>query len=195
MPNLEALLRQGRRIRTIGIDDGPFERGQRSNVVVVGAVCAATRFEGLLTTSVRPDGFNATKRLISMICESKFSDQLHAILLDGITLGGFNVVDISALNQATGRPVIAVTRRKPDLEAVYRVANKLTNSARRRRTMDVAGPLHVGESVCFQVCGLEPEVAAAVLTAVTDTGNLPESLRLAHLIARGIVLGESGNRA
>lgn len=195
MPDLESLLRQGRRIRTIGIDDGPFVRGQRADVVVVGAVCASTRFEGLLTTRVRPDGFNATKRLISMVCESKFSDQLHAILLDGITLGGFNVIDISALSQATGRPVIAVTRRKPDLEAVYRVVDKLTNSARRRRTMDVAGPVHSGDNVCFQVCGLEPEVAAAVLTDVTDTGYVPESLRLAHLVARGIVLGESGNRA
>ncbi len=195
MPDLEALLRQGRRIRTIGIDDGPFERGQRADVTVVGAVCAATRFEGLLTTRVRPDGFNATKRLISMIGESKFCDQLHAILLDGITLGGFNVVDLGALYDATGRPVIAVTRREPDLDAVYRVADKLTNPARRRRMMAVAGPLHAGDSVCFQAYGLEPEVASAVLNAVTDTGNLPESLRLAHLIARGIVLGESGNRA
>lgn len=195
MPDLEHLLINQRRVRTIGIDDGPFKRGQRKDVLVVGTVCANTRFEGLLTTRVRPDGFNATDRLIRMVGESKFYDQVHAGLIDGVTLGGFNVVDIARLSQALKRPVISVMRRRPDLEAVFRVMERLTHSARRRRLIDAAGPVLEGDQVFFQVQGAAPGVAAHLLRSVTDRGHIPEPLRLAHLIGSGVVTGESGRRA
>ena len=195
MANLSSLLQRNRRIRVVGVDDGPFVRGQRKNVAVFGAVCSGTRFEGLLTTQVRPDGFNATARLIEMISNSKFNDQLHAVLLDGITLGGFNVIDMDALCEALGYPVIAVMRKSPDFDAVYRVVEKLPNPRRRRRQMAAAGPVHEGDRVFFQAKGADPSVVAAILKRLTDVGNVPEPLRVAHLIGSGVVLGESGKRA
>ena len=195
MPDLSSLLQRNRRIRVLGVDDGPFVRGQRKSVSVFGAVCAATRFEGLLTTKVRPDGFNATARLIDMISNSKFNDQLHAVLLDGITLGGFNVVDLGALHDALGYPVIAVMRKSPDFDAVYRVVDKLSSSQRRRRQMAAAGPVFEGDRVFFQVRGSEPQLVVDLLRWLTDVGHVPEPLRIAHLIGAGVVLGESGKRA
>ena len=123
---LETLLRRGRRIRTLGVDDGPFLRGGHADVLVVGAVYSAAQFEGLLSTKVRPDGFNSTDRLIRMIVGSKFHRQLHLLLLDGITLGGFNIVNLPDLAEATGIPAVAVTRRRPDLAAVASALNNLS---------------------------------------------------------------------
>ena len=195
MANLTSLLDRDRRIRVLGIDDGPFVRGQTKNVLVVGAVCAGTRFEGLLTTHVRPDGFNATRRLAKMITNSKFHEQLHVVLLDGITLGGFNVVDVGALHGALGIPVITVMRRHPDFDAVFGVVDKLSNPSRRRRQMATAGPVFEGEQVFFQTRGAEPKVVIELLRRLTDVGHVPEALRVAHLIASGVVAGESGRRA
>jgi endonuclease V-like protein UPF0215 family len=47
----------------------------------------------------------------------------------------------------------------------------------------------------FQVRGLEPTLVPPLLERLTDQGHVPEALRLAHLIARAIVTGESGRRA
>lgn len=192
---LETLLRRGRRIRTLGVDDGPFLRGARADVLVVGAVYSAGQFEGLLSTKVRPDGFNSTDRLVRMIVGSKFHRQLHLLMLDGITLGGFNVVDLPNLSDATGIPAVAVTRRPPDLTAVSAALTKLSSQHRRARILRRAGPIHRVGSLAYQVAGIEPELAGRVIRRSVVQGCLPECLRAAHLIASGVVVGESGRRA
>jgi endonuclease V-like protein UPF0215 family len=192
---LRELVRRGRRLRTLGIDDGPFERRRRGDVLVVGAVYSAWEFEGLISTRVRQDGFNATRRLIAAIRGSKFQAQLHMVMLDGITLGGFNVVDLPALAEAVAIPCAAVVRREPDLAAVAAVARRLSNPGRRLRALARAGPIHRAGDVCFQVAGAAPEVARAAIRASVVRGVLPECLRGAHLIASGLVTGESGRRA
>jgi endonuclease V-like protein UPF0215 family len=193
--NLRTLLDRHRRIRTVGIDDGPFERGSRRRVLVVGAVYSSFEFEGLLTTSVTPDGCDATARLARMIAGSKFHAQLHLVMLDGITLGGFNVVDLPDLAEAIGLPCVAVMRRSPDLEAVNVALSRLSRAAERRALMDRAGPIHRAGVLAFQAAGVEPAVAASVLAASVLHGHVPECLRAAHLIASGIATGQSSHRA
>jgi len=182
-------------VPTVGLDDAPFVRGSRAAVPVAGVVCAGTRFEGLVWGRVRPDGWNATAALRRMLEGGKFLPQLHAVLLDGITLGGFNVVDLDALSQALGKPCIAFVRRAPDLCAVERALQKLPNPARRLAILRRAGEIHAGPPFVFQVRGADASFAAEVLGRVTDTGRVPEPLRLAHLIAAAVVRGESGHRA
>jgi hypothetical protein len=38
---------QGCRVNARGFDDGPFLRGARGSVLLVGAVCAGTRLDGI----------------------------------------------------------------------------------------------------------------------------------------------------
>jgi endonuclease V-like protein UPF0215 family len=47
----------------------------------------------------------------------------------------------------------------------------------------------------FQVCGGEVEEVAGLLARVTDQGQVPEALRLAHMIGSAVMMGESGRRA
>jgi endonuclease V-like protein UPF0215 family len=52
--------RSGRRIsRVVVFDDAPFARNHRGDVLVVGAVFAADRLDGVIATKVRRDGANA----------------------------------------------------------------------------------------------------------------------------------------
>lgn len=192
---LETLLRRGRRVRTLGIDDSPFTPGSRRDVLVVGAVYSAGAFEGLLSTRVRQDGRNATDRLLQMISGSKFQPQLHMVLLDGITLGGFNVVDLPLLASGLGLPCAAVMRRRPDLPAIRQALQSLPNSRARWRLVQRAGTLHRAGPLWFQVAGATPAAAAEVIRLSVQHGKLPECLRAAHLIGSGVVTGESGKRA
>jgi hypothetical protein len=55
--------------------------------------------------------------------------------------------------------------------------------------------VHLRAPFAFQVQGAEPGTAAEALARLTDRGNVPEPLRLAHLVGAAVVRGESGRRA
>ena len=99
-------------MNTIGFDDAPFERDYRGDVTVVGVVCARARVDGIVTTRVRRDGANATDRLAETVETSGFKKHLNAVLLQGIAVGGFNVIDIHTLHARLGLPVLVVARRR-----------------------------------------------------------------------------------
>ncbi|MEL6105505.1 MAG: DUF99 family protein [Planctomycetota bacterium] len=193
---LEALLSRGKRIRAIGFDDADHRGMERGSAVnVAGIVCAATRFEGMLWGELAKDGTDSTDVLGRMLSGSKFARQLHLILLDGITFGGCNVVDLPRLSMETDLPVVAVMRRHPDLKSFHHVVDMLPDADERRRCVQAAGEIHERDGFVFQVVGEEPDVTARVLGKLTHQGKVPEALRLAHLIGSAVALGESGCRA
>lgn len=182
-------------LRAIGFDDGPFQKTPGARVPLVGAVCAGTRFEGMVFGHVRRDGQNATRVVESLLVGGKFLPQLHLILFDGIAFGGFNVVDLPRLATTLGRPCVAVMRRAPDFDAIALALQRLPRADERLRLMRAAGPVHQRGGFVFQVHGADPGEVAAALGRITDHGRVPEALRLAHLIGRAVALGESGRRA
>ncbi len=189
--------RRGRRIsHVVGFDDAPFDRSHRGDVLVVGAVFAGDRLDGVISTKVRRDGANAAQRLIDCITGSKYFDQLQAILLQGIAFAGFNVVDLQRLHQATGLPVLVVARYRPDLQAIRKaLLEQVPGGARKWRLIEAAGPMEPMAALYVQRCGITPENAARLLAGLQQNSQLPEPLRVAHMIAGGVTTGESRHRA
>src|SRR5256712_13192386 len=104
--------------RFLGIDDAPF-RFSDETVPVVGVVVQAPSYiEGVLITLAEVDGHDATERIAAMVRRSRYLAGLAAILIDGTAVGGFNVIDIYALHLAVDRPVVTVTRQKPNLDCL-----------------------------------------------------------------------------
>jgi len=189
--------RRGRRIsHVVGFDDAPFERSHRGDVLVVGAVFAGNRLDGVISTKVRRDGANAAQRLIDCLAGSKYFDQLQAILLQGIAFAGFNVVDLQRLHEATGLPVLVVARYRPDLQSIRNaLLEKVRGGARKWRLIEAAGPMETMAGLYVQRCGITPENAARLLASLQQNSKLPEPLRVAHMIAGGVTTGESRHRA
>lgn len=180
----------------VGFDDAPFERAHRGDVLVVGAVFAGGRLEGVLSTQVRRDGANATMRLAECVSASRFRPQLHLILLQGIAFAGFNVVDLAALHRRTGLPVVVVVRREPDLAAIRAaLLGRVPGGVRKWRLIETAGPVEAAAGLHVQRAGISLADTAAVLSRLQVHGRLPEPLRVAHLVAGGVTTGESTHRA
>jgi hypothetical protein len=193
--NLEELLRLDRTIRVIGFDDAPFLKRSGKPVGLAGVICAGTRFEGMLWGYIEADGLDATETIDRLLTRSKFLSQLHILLLDGIAVGGFNVIDLPQLSARLQLPCVAVMRRKPNLEKIGQAIEHLPQAAQRWETIARAGEIYEYPPFYFQVCGAEPKIVASVLAKLTDRGNVPEALRLAHLIGAAFVKGESGRQA
>ncbi len=179
----------------VGFDDAPFPPDHRGDVLVVGAVYASERLDGVLSCRVRRDGTNATTRLAACIRQSRFSAQLHAVLLQGIAFAGFNVVDIHGLAAALARPVLVIARRRPNLAAIRQALLTRVRGGRRKwQLIERAGAPEEFAGVFVQRAGISAEAAATLLRRHVRHGALPEPLRTAHLIAGGVSRGESSGR-
>jgi len=164
-------------------------------VLLVGAVCARTRLDGVISGRITKDGRNAAACVAALVRGSQFDGHIRAVLLNGIAFGGFNVVDIHALARALDRPVLVVARRPPRLELIRRALIALPGGVRKWAMIEQAGPMEPVRGVYVQRAGLSLVEARDLLAATTLHGNIPEPLRMAHLIAGGIVTGKSRGRA
>jgi endonuclease V-like protein UPF0215 family len=172
---------------TVGLDDGPFAPGHRGDLDLIGAVCSGARLDGVLRTRVRRDGANATARIAGLIETSRFREHLGLVLLQGISVAGFNVVDIQGLSQRLGLPVVVVARRRPDLAAIrHALLEKVPGGRAKWRLIERAGEPREAAGVWLQCAGIGLEAAAGAVERLAVRGRIPEPLRLAHLIAGGI---------
>ncbi len=184
-------------VRVIGWDDAPFQRSDE-RVPLVGAVTrAATGYvEAVLRTEAAVDGDDATTAIAEATAGARIRPNLVAILVQNLMVGGFNTLDLPALHEATGLPVIAVARGTPDLPAVRaalvdtHIPNGRDKWARIERVVPAMIPDARGD-LTLTPCGIEPDAARKLVATTTIRGFMPEPLRLAHLIAAGWVLGES----
>jgi endonuclease V-like protein UPF0215 family len=186
-------------IRILAFDDGPFEFKSKGKDILVGTIFRGGEFmDGLLKTEIEIDGTDATKKIIDVANKSKHKD-IRVIMLNGITFAGFNTVDIEEIHNKTNLPIIVVSRKKPNLERFVASMKNLSNFEERVKCVENAGPFFSvnikNKKVYFQTHGITEKDAALILKRSATRSLIPEPLRIAHLIATGIVLGESVGRA
>ena len=213
-----------REIRILGFDDAAFELEDKKisnksksrpatakrKVPVIGVIFRGGGFlDGALRTDVTIDGLDSTDNLVRLINKTRHKRQLRVIMLDGITFGGFNIIDIQRLQKATGLPVIVFNRKMPDLARVKNALKNFRDYRKRWSLIESAGaieqcnimPRHMprGSSgvkkVYYQAVGLSDDDAEEIISISCTRGHIPEPLRAAHIIATAIVKGESSGRA
>ena len=178
--------------RVLALDDCAFTFEQ-AHVLIIGAVFrGSSQIDGVLSTTITKDGADATERLTVAINGSRHHDQLSYVLMKGITFGGLNVVNIRTLNERTGVPVIAVQRKRPNVDEFTKALARFSDG--RHEAVEAAGPLYTYGNGFFQCAGCSSDEARDVLRLTCTRSNIPEPLRVVHLIASGLS-GDSRGRA
>lgn len=183
----------------LGIDDGPFVKGQASVPLAGVLVCPPNYVEGVMISSCAVDGDDADDAILSMVNGSRFREQVRAIMIDGVALGGFNVVNIKTLSEALNAPVITVSRDQPDIGAIEKALMAHFPDWERRLSIIVqynAREVKLPEGRAFiSSVGIDDQEADALVRRCTVRGCLPEPVRLAHLVTTALVRGESKGKA
>jgi len=187
-------------IRILGIDDSPFNFHKDKRVMLIGTIFrGGSWLDGILKSEIKVDGTDATEKIIEMIRKTKHKD-LRVIMLDGLTFGGFNLVDIEEIFKKTKLPVIVIIRQMPDFERIITVLKEINKNKEdyefRLKCIKKAGkPKKVetkkGKFIYIQYIGIKFEDAKEIVKLSSTRSLIPEPIRVAHLIASGIVLGES----
>ncbi len=181
--------------RILGIDDSPFDKFRDKEALVIGTFFrGGSSLDGVMTTAAAVDGTDSTDKITRMVKKSKFYPQLQAILLNGIAVAGFNVIDIKKLHQATKIPVIVVMRSQPEAGRMKSALEKL-GMAGKASSVANAGAIHKVGRLFVQISGIRIPEAKEILDLTCTRSNIPEPIRAAHLIAAGVKLGESKGKA
>jgi len=132
-----------------------------------------------------------------MVKNTKHREQLKLIMIDGIALGGFNVVDGEKIYLETNLPVITITRKKPDMKKIEKALKKHFDDWGDRMKIINKGKteeIKLRYPIYIKHFGISKEEAIEAIKISIIRGAIPEPIRVAHLIATGIKKGESSGR-
>jgi len=181
-------------LRTVGVDDGGFQSQwspiRRHGKAILAAVLLNEYWiDDIRVGEITVDGLDATEILANLLNHWEFD----AIFLSGVSFAGFNLIDAYAIYKKFQRPVIVVSGDKPDNMAVKDALQKhFTDWEVRWRIIRKLGRIYSAAPVVaepplyFEVVGLSARSAKLMIRALAVSSRLPEPIRVARLIARGL---------
>jgi len=143
--------------------------------------------DGIVFGRATIEGDDATESILSMH-QSLARDDINCILLDGLVISMYNIIDGEKIAKETGLPVLAITfEDSKGLEGSIKHhfkkwQDKLEQYQKLGEREKVA--LKTGKSLFIRCWGLSQKRAIAILDAFTLQGSVPEPIRVAKLTAR-----------
>jgi hypothetical protein len=173
--------------RVLGVDDAGHSLDD-ATTEIIGVVHRGTEFiEDVRFGEVDVDGDDATQSVVQLHESCKNTKQIAAVIVDGISVAGFNLVDISEVSDTLEKPVVASTPNQPDRDSFTKTMEKTGNADDRIQKMPDFRQLKVEDgTMFFQAAGCTQEEAEQILRGSLIHGLTPEPVRAAHLIGRGI---------
>jgi len=183
-------------VRAVGIAES-YTPGAEESTLAAAVVRADRVLDGVAYGRCTVGGLDATASSIELL-ERLDRPDARVCLLGAVAPAWYNLVDIEAIAEATGIPVIAVTFESSDgledglgdafsgTELTARLDRYRTLPPRRAIELE-AGPdtdRRESETVYVRTAGLERADADRYVRAFTPVGGRPEPLRLARLLAR-----------
>ncbi|MEO9294037.1 MAG: DUF99 family protein [Nitrososphaera sp.] len=165
-----------------------FRKGQNKSVLAGVVMRRDLVIDGIAFGKATISGSDATDSIIAMI-QSLSRTDINCIMLDGLVISMYNIVDGERLSAATGLATLAITfEDSSGLQGAIkhhfkrgwkaRIAQYKKLGKRERVVLWTGKPLYIRR------WNLSQTDALALLDAFTLQGALPEPLKVAKLAAR-----------
>jgi endonuclease V-like protein UPF0215 family len=174
-------------IRVLGIAES-FKKSSKRSTLAGVVMRRDLVVDGMVFGGATIGGDDATDNIISMH-RSLVRDDINCILLGGLVISMYNIIDGTRVADETGLPVIAIT---------FEDSTGLSDSIRhhfaagwqsKQEQYERLGKrdriiLRTGKNLFIRFWGLSQMRAVAVLNSFTLQGSMPEPIRVAKLAAR-----------
>jgi endonuclease V-like protein UPF0215 family len=175
-------------IKTVAIDDGSFYfKERKGKALIILALFHNTFLKEIKLGKITIDGLDSTEVIIDLLKNLEFD----IIMLNSITLAGFNIIDVDKIKKSYKKPIIIVIKEKPNNKAVKEALKKHFKDWKHRwslirklrkihkaKTMENQPPLY------FEVSSLKPKSAINLMRYYCLTCRIPEPLRVTRLMAK-----------
>lgn len=182
-------------LRILGIAES-FLRTRPSSVLAGVVMRADLRMDGLAFASATVGGDDATKAVLKIHKDLDRSD-INALILSGVAVSWFNIIDIGEVFEVTGKPLVCLTyEESPGLERHIReYFPQPEEKMRRYERLGVREQvkLTTGYEVYVRALGCSAEEARILLNKFTLDGRVPEPVRVARLAARAVMRADGEN--
>lgn len=177
------------KLRVVGIEDGSFIKGVNKKALLAAVLFKGLKIKDVAFEWITVDGLDATEKAVNILERWDF----EVVMLAGVSFAGFNVINPMAVYERFQKPIIIVSRTKPDNKAVKRaLMQHFSDWKRRWEVFAKLGPIYKvkvlsGEPpLYFEAVGTEMEWASRLITSFAVCGRVPEPLRVVRIIARGL---------
>jgi uncharacterized protein len=174
-------------IRVLAIAES-FKK-QKSNSILTGVVMRKDLvIDGIIFGKATIGGNDATQNIIGMYNNLERND-IGFILLDGMIISMFNIVDGEKIHNITGIPVIIITFRnsqgidniiKNHFPDSYEARISLLKKLGTRDTI----LLKTNKFLLIRTWGIKLDDAVNLLNSFLLQGSIPEPIKLAKIISR-----------
>jgi len=174
-------------LRGLAIAESFRENGSAS--ILAGVVMRRDFvIDGFVFGKATLEGDDATDAIISMY-EKLARQDISFILISGLIISMYNIIDIKKLQKKLMMPIIGVTYKESNgIEDA--IKHHFPNSFESKMTQyRKLGPrtkisLHTKYEIYLRIEGCETKEAKKLLDAFTLQGAIPEPLRVAQLLAK-----------
>ncbi len=144
--------------------------------------------DGMVFGNVTIEGNDSTQNILSMYRSLKRND-IDCIMLDGLVISMYNIIDGEELRENTNLPVIAITfKDSKGLEGAiqhhFSDDPKLKLEQYRKLGQRDKILLKTGKVLFVRSWGLSSKEASTIIDCFTLQGSIPEPIRIAKLAAR-----------
>jgi len=140
---------------------------------------------------VHVDALDSTDVILKLLQGTR----TDVIFLSGASFAGFNIVDCRSVHDRLRVPVIIISREKPHNAAVKRALKKHFEDWKKRwglvqdlGTIHTFAPKPSDESLHFEAVGISAARARRLIKAYCATSRVPEPIRVAGIMAKGLAL-------
>ena len=147
--------------------------------------------DGMIFGNATIEGNDSTKNILSMYRSLKRND-INCIMLDGLVISMYNIIDGKELQESTDIPVIAITFK--DSEGLEGAINHHfpNDSKMKLEQYHKLGQrdkilLKTGKILFIRYWGISLKEALMVVNSFTLQGSIPEPIRIAKIAARACI--------
>ena len=169
--------------RILGIAES-YRKGDRY-AVLAGVVYRLDRgFDGVWYRLNTVGGLDSTENILWLIREMGRED-INAILLSGVVISWYNIVDLERIHRETGLPLIAITYE--ETEGIARYIMQMPRWEDRLLLYLRLGPRKEaylnGHRIYIRTLGITEGEAIRLLRRLTPEGRIPRPISIASMAA------------
>ncbi len=154
----------------------------------------AALVDGVAIGEMAVDDPNATRFLTDWIHGLRWAASLQVIVFGGVTIAGLGLLHLPTIARELNLPVLALTRqntRNSTLDTALKAAGL---SRLLPLLKDNPSAVEIREGIYASFSGIPEVKARRLIQSTLQKSNMPEPLRIAHLIGAALVNGESKGR-